>query len=677
MKKRWDSSRRISGSFRKGGIFGHSWISLSYCPLILVALVVSALSVAQPASAQTPNMGMMMPIMIGGEPSATSTSVLIDGQNVDISVEAGVPEVTFLPQDSILSQSIRIAISVAPTDVPESRQFGLDLDEDTVTDIDLDVALAPGDSLRICLPATDALVAQAAAGRELVLLHSPDDSGLWEVLDNSDYDAANMRVCGDARVFSLFASGYEIRDAEPLTAVSEVILPEFSRAMTDSVVGAVANRMNRSASDSSSGAMTSLTTVAGMLKANERAVENGTASWRQLLGGSGFAFTLPGANESGPGFGTGNVTVWGSGDYRKLSGGDTGSVRWNGDFLGAHVGADALLSPGVLAGLALSRTDGKFDYTDRVGAEAVIEGKYRSRMTSIHPYMGWAPREGSNVWATAGWGKGKVEITEGVASRQESDSEMWSAAVGGSMRGMETVRTSGRGAGLEDRLTLDFKSEAWITRFEQERNNDGLRDLKVDTWRARLAAEWAYSLGLPGASVTPLMEMGIRWDGGDGETGGGIELGGGLDYANPSVGLRMGTKGRVLVAHQGNADGWSLGGWVHFGADSGRGLSFQMLPSYGETRSSVENLWERTPTSLGEPVARLDTEIGYGLTAFTGLMKPYSSVVLSEGGTRGYRVGTRFTFGSAFDLSFEGERYESGIGSRPDHGVTLRGRLRW
>lgn len=618
----------------------------------------------------------------GGAGTQTETPT-VNGQMVTLNREPGTPDGVTILVPTTLTQTITVTYGPPDSDdeVPESTRFGLGVGDDarTVVDFDVPQTLTAQDTLRICLPVKPGLRDEAGS-RALVLLHSPDGSGDWREVPGSGPSADGTQVCGDVRDFSLFAAGYRVRDAAAIQTVSEVILPEFSRAMTESVVGAVSNRMSRLASDSGSDAMTSLTTVAGMLKANEQAIEDGTMSLRQVLGSTDFAFKLPGASAAGPGAGADDVTVWGSGDYRKLSGGDAGPVRWNGDFIGAHVGADARFPSRVLAGVALSRTDGKFDYTD-IGDGEAVKGRYKSRMTSIHPYMGWTPREGSSVWATAGFGKGNVEITDSTVGLRKSDSNLWSAAAGGSVRGMEAVQASSRSPDLEDRMTLDLKGEAWFTQFDLKGRDGGLQALKVDTWRARLAAEGAYSFGLPmGASVTPSMELGVRWDGGDGETGGGVELGGGLDYANPSIGLSMDARGRALVAHQGNTDEWSVGGSVQLGSGSGRGLSLRMLPSYGETGSGASRLWERgvTDTAAGEPVARLDTELGYGVPAFAGLMKPYSSVVLSEGGNRGYRVGTRFTFGPAFDLSLEGERHESGAASsRPDHGVSLRGRVRW
>ena len=58
------------------------------------------------------------------------------------------------------------------------------------------------------------------------------------------------------------------------------------------------------------------------------------------------------------------------------------------------------------------------------------------------------------------------------------------------------------------------------------------------------------------------------------------------------------------------------------------------------------------------------------------MLAPYGGVGLAEGGTRGYRVGARFEWDPALEPSLEGERRESRADAA-EHGVMLRGRIRW
>ena len=491
-----------------------------------------------------------------------------------------------------------------------------------------------------------------------------------------------------------------------LKGVNEALLPDLSRAMTASTMDAVAGRIGQALSPDGAGApgaMASadvLTGLAGLLQANEQALEDGTWSWKQALDGRRFALALSGAGgRDGAGGGTATglgadpatdtgarVTVWGAGDYRNLAGGEGSAVDWDGHLFGAHLGMDARFGAGGLAGLALSVSKGSFDYTDTSAyALGKVEGEYESRMTSAHPYVGWAWPAGRHAWASLGYGRGDVTLIDGEAEagRQTSDSTLRSAAAGGSVRVL-----TGEGPGFFGPVTVDLKGEAWTTRLAVEDNGERIAGLAVRTHRLRVAAEGARAFALSGGGLfTPSVELGMRLDRGDGETGAGVELGGGLDYAHPALGLRADVAGRVLLAHEGETEDWSVGGSVRLEPASGRGLSLRLAPSYGETGSGLARLWEGGVAGSGagatgagttgsSPTARLDTEMGYGLAAFAGVLTPYGGLELSEGGTRGYRLGARFLLGPAFELGLEGERRESRP-ERAEHGLMLRGRVRW
>ncbi len=474
-----------------------------------------------------------------------------------------------------------------------------------------------------------------------------------------------------------------------LKGVNEALLPDLSRAMTASTMDAVSGRIGQALSGDGAGAHGAmapadvLTGFAGLLQANEQALEDGTWSWKQGLAGRRFALALSG---DGPATGAGaRVTAWGAGDYRSLSDGDGSGVDWDGHLFGAHLGMDTRFGAGGLAGLALSVSKGRFDYTD-TSAEALgktVKGEYESRMTSAHPYVGWAWPAGTHAWASLGYGRGDVTLTDGEAGRHTSDSTLRSAAAGGSVRVL-----SGEGPGVFGPVTVDLKGEAWTTRLAVEDNGERIAGLAVRTHRLRVAAEGARAFALGGgAAFTPSVELGMRLDGGDGETGAGVELGGGLDYAHPALGLSADVAGRVLLAHEGATEDWSVGGAVRLEPASGRGPSLRLAPSYGDTGSGLSRLWEGAGAGSGagvtgagttgaSPTARLDTEMGYGLAAFAGVLTPYGGLGLSEGGARGYRLGARFLLGPAFELDLEGERRESRT-ERAGHGLMLRGRVRW
>ena len=66
--------------------------------------------------------------------------------------------------------------------------------------------------------------------------------------------------------------------------------------------------------------------------------------------------------------------------------------------------------------------------------------------------------------------------------------------------------------------------------------------------RVRLDGSWALMLE-DGSRLTPAVDIGLRHDGGDAETGFGLNVGGGGAYAVPARGLTGELNGRWLLAH--------------------------------------------------------------------------------------------------------------------------------
>ena len=479
----------------------------------------------------------------------------------------------------------------------------------------------------------------------------------------------------------------EDRLRERLKGVNEAIAPELARAMTAGTLDAVSGRIGQALSSDGGGAAPGgpapaalAEAFAGVLAGNEAAIEEGSWSWKQGLDGRSFALPLSGAAEDGAGAGAdsaGRVTVWGAGDYRNLAG-EAGGVDWDGHLFGAHVGMDARFGTGGLAGLALSWSEGRFDYADTsarvLGGK--VEGKYESRMRSAHPYVGWAWPSGVRAWGSLGYGRGEVTFIDGEAGRQASDSTLRSASVGGSVR----VLSGGEGPGMLGPVAVDVEGEAWTARFDVDGNGERISEMEVRTHRVRVAAEGSRVFELAeGAVLTPSLELGMRLDRGDGETGGGVEVGGGVDYAAPGRGWSADLSGRALLAHEGGSEDWGVGGSVRLAPASGRGLSFRLAPSWGTPEGGLARLWEDGAAGGGageSRSARLDTEMGYGMAAYAGTLTPYGGLGMSEGGGRDYRLGARYLFGPSFELGLEGERRESAA-ARAEHGLMLRGRARW
>ena len=423
-------------------------------------------------------------------------------------------------------------------------------------------------------------------------------------------------------------------------------------------------------------------TIHGALHAKAQALEDGTLTLDDVLAGSSFRLPLAAAANDGMAPGAGGPVVWGRGERHTLESTES-ALAWDGTVLTGQIGIDGCLRDDLLTGLALSRSVGEFDYTAATGP-VPVSGDYKSRMTSVHPYLGWTSPQGLGMWATVGYGQGEVEIDDEQAGRQTSDTSLKTAAMGASGPLMTDESLIAGGT-----MALELRSEASWAQVEVEGDDGLIAQQTVNAWRLRLALEGSHKQALAsGGSLTPSLELGLRHDGGDGITGTGIEIGGSLRYRDPAAGLTIEVNGRVL-AGQSDYREWGLGGSLRLdpGAE-GRGLSFSLFPAWGEISSGVDRLWDQDVAKLATddgaandnvPQMRLDSELGYGFSTLggRGLLTPYGGFSLAGEGSRRYRIGIRFEIAPAFDLSFEGARREPANDDAAEHGVMLRMQASW
>ena len=464
-----------------------------------------------------------------------------------------------------------------------------------------------------------------------------------------------------------------------LAALNRSVLPELSRATWGSVVEAVTGRLE------SSGAGSGMAdTLASALKAREGAQDESGVTWRDVVEGRTFAVALGGGGAGsgaggggsgvgGDGSGAAGAVMWGSGSRRSLAL-DKGSLDWSGDLFAAHVGVDAPLGDGLRGGLAASWIEGEIKYTDRSGDEAVT-GVHESRLAAVHPYAGWTGADGSRLWGALGFGEGEIEIADEEFVERFGVQKGGSAFVGVAAGGSVPVASAGG-------LALALKGSGEATRYSVDDNGLALEGVSVKTHRLRLAAEGSRTWALAGGgTLTPSLEVGARWDGGDGETGAGVELGGGLEWL--SDGLSVEAWGRMLAAHEGDVEEWGVSGSARLLPGSGgRGLSFTLSPRWGASESGLARLWDEGTTgdaSSGADAgtARLEAELGYGFGVWegSGLATPHAGFGYGNDGARHWRLGTRFAFGPAVAVGLEAERKEGA--AAPEHGAGLELRLRW
>ena len=389
---------------------------------------------------------------------------------------------------------------------------------------------------------------------------------------------------------------------------------------------------------------------------------------------------------------TGRWSAWGRGALTRFRGEDAG-VRLDGDVLTGLLGVDYARAR-WLAGVALAYNDG--DGTYRAPARGNSAGTLDSVLVSVHPYLQYQVTPRLSAWGALGYGEGELRLrpehgTAGAGDGLKSVPGV--PGVPGESESMETGMRLGMGAlGLRGVVyasqgtELTVKSDAlWVRTAAKAAH--GLQAVDAaDASRVRLLLSGRHERTLANAAtLAPGFELGLRYDDGDAETGFGIELGGGLRYADPGRGLTLETRARTLLAHEdGGYEEWGLSGSLSLDPGRpGRGLALRLDSGWGSTNSGTEALWRRQTTAGLAPQheqaaqGRIRAEWGYGLDVpwTHGLLTPYGSLELS-GASRTTRLGWRFELGQQLNLDLAGERLETAH-TRPEHGLMLRMSLPW
>ena len=396
---------------------------------------------------------------------------------------------------------------------------------------------------------------------------------------------------------------------------------------------------------------------------------------RELLLGSSFNLAT-GGERAGPG-----LAAWGRVAQAGFEGehaDDTGRTSVEGTVMTGVLGADAEFGR-VLAGVAvsLSEGDGRFD---NPGADVGGQGDIESTMTTVSPYTRLKVTERVTAWGLAGWGTGDMTIRfdDGSMAPVRTDLSMQLGAVGA--RG-ELLRQDEAGG-----MDLALKADAFFVTTESEKAANSA-ETTADASRLRLVLEGgrAFALG-GGATVRPSLELGVRHDGGDAETGTGVELGGGVAFTDADSGLSIEARARMLVAHaDSDYEEWGASATARLDpGERGRGLSFSLAPTIGVSTSATERLWgasdarRLTPGGEFEAARGLQAEAGYGMALPGGFTGTPNLAFGKWDGARDWRLGWRLApSGGGFELNLDAIRRETATDPGAEHGIMLRSVARW
>ena len=361
---------------------------------------------------------------------------------------------------------------------------------------------------------------------------------------------------------------------------------------------------------------------------------------------------------------------------------DVHDTRLDGDTTTGFLGAD-VAGGRWLMGASVSHSEADGSMAPGSGTASARErSDVESTLTGVYPYARMTLSERVSLWGLAGVGQGTLTVSERGRAPAETDIGMNMGALGA--RG--TMLAPSEAGGIE----LALRSDAFWVRMTSDEPRTAaagdLADISTDASRVRLFLEAEREFEVRGeGTLTPSLEVGVRRDGGDAETGTGFEAGAGMRYAAEGIAIEGAV--RKLVTHEDSGyREWGAGGSVRIdpGA-SGRGLSLILAPAFGAGPSDAERLW-----SLGDARglagdagtgtgSRLEAEVGYGWwlpIAVRGMLTPYTGLSFSDRGTRAWRLGARLMMTRDISFGLEGTRREH-RDDASDQSVVLHGRLHW
>ena len=404
-----------------------------------------------------------------------------------------------------------------------------------------------------------------------------------------------------------------------------------------------------------------------------------TLTGQELMPGS--RFTLTGERDASGG----SVAFWGRAAQSGFDGRE-GRLSLDGKAVTGMLGADYARDR-WLVGVALTQSDGEGEYRGGdAGSGSGSDGDIETTLTAAVPYASLQISERLELWGALGHGAGEVVLKPESGGVLESEISWTMASLG--LRG-DVLAPHAEGPALA--LVSDM---LWARTTSDKAHELAASDSEVTRLRLGLEGSWPQALrkgGTPGsgsgASVTPRLAAGLRHDDGDAESGFGVELGGGLAWVDPRLGLSLDLSGRRLVTH--DADGMEDEGFaasVAFDPDPAteRGPSLAVRQETGGASSGgLDALFETASPSArtgSENDTRWSAEAAWGFPAisqrFTG--SPHVGLGVATG-ARDYTLGWRLepvAGAPAVSLGALATRRESDAAA-PEHTGGLEISARW
>ena len=435
------------------------------------------------------------------------------------------------------------------------------------------------------------------------------------------------------------------------TQVTKTLTPEVSKVITSNLVSVLTDRLSDIGSGLRGFNLGNQSNVASLLKSHETAINNGEFELSQLLFNSGFSLSLEEESDS-------DLSIWGKGSYRDIAGGNTKRLKWDGRIESVSLGIDGYLDENTLMGVSVAASQARVEFTDYQSNAG--KGDYDSDLSTISPYINWSwPKH--SLWLMGSYGTGKIEQKlDQETVKRKADSRLISVATGGRMAIYQEQDNIAKGSSR-----VDIKAQASADRFKVKGSRD-INEVDTNSRQLRMSVEGSHLY--PSSAVSQLeskVELGVRYDGGEGETGWGSELGLGVGYSNRLSGFAIELNTRRLLTHTGDLEEWGVDGTITLkpGAQ-GYGPSFMwsMTRGYEELGNRLLEADSLSSLSANTQGTNYRTEIGYGIALplqTQTMLTPYTAIDLLSTGSKKYALGMRLNVEEDVQLSLEGSQHKA------------------
>lgn len=387
----------------------------------------------------------------------------------------------------------------------------------------------------------------------------------------------------------------------------------YARALLGGITDTVGTRLNMDAGEVSiafdspyspnlSFANRQTSNVTGLFSIEEGInYRRGVPQVRSLLTNSNMSFDLVDGSTLG---------VWLSGSGQNFEG-----RHFSGSSNLTTIGADLFTDP-WLFGISLGQNSAEFDY--EYGS---VQRTVESSLFIVAPYIRYRTDRLFRAYVIGGFGSG--ELTEQLREDESVANDASSSFVLGAAR--RELATWGS-------LLVSLHTDFGMLNLKADRDEAGRGDMDTAVTRYRGGVEASLpSLGEQSAFFSPYISLNMRNDGGDGDTGSGIEVTGGLRWA--SGGLKLNIQARSVVSHgveEFTDSGYSITASFNNSLSS-NGTYFQFSARDGEYLPVADfmNHPNRQLHAIAQTkTQRISAELGYGdlVASSRVIMRPFISI---------------------------------------------------